>query len=125
MKKDKQGIGHEHVISSGGVLLGVQTINATAAHRFSYWEGVDEVIRAYAFINPAEMASVIADNRLQQTQNLTATGSNKSGTQRQTLGLPFGLMLALDDYDPELLTDKRKLHEFMRLFPGLRTCRTV
>lgn len=126
MNIDKQTIGLEHVVSSGGVLLGLHTVNAEAAkERYTYWEGVDEIIRAYARIRPGEMAAIVADNRLQQSQNWSATGSNKSGTQRQTVGLPFGLMLVLDEYDPELLTDKKKLHEFMRLFPGLRTCRTV
>jgi hypothetical protein len=126
MKKDKQSLGHEHLVTSNGALLGLYTVNALAAQeQYEYWEGVEEIIKAYTRIRPGEMAAVIADNRLQQSQNFYATGRNKSGTQRQTVGLPFGLTLVLDEYDPELLTNKRKLHEFMRLFPGLRTCKTV
>jgi hypothetical protein len=123
---DKQTIGHEHLVTSNGALLGLHTVNVKAAQdQYEYWEGVEEIIKAYTRIRPGEMAAIIADNRLQQTQNFHATGRNASGSQRQTIGLPFSLTLLLDEYDPDLLTDKRKLHTFMRLFPGLRTCQTV
>lgn len=126
MHKDQQAAGREHLVSVDGTLIGYHAIDVDKAkEQHSYWEGIDEIIRAYSLINPNEMASIVADNKLQQARATYDTGSNKSGTQRQTVGLPFGLMLALEEYDEELFTNGRKLHEFMRLFPGLRTCRTV
>lgn len=108
-----------------GLLLGLHKVDAEAAHQYEFWEGVDMIIKAYTRINPGEMAAILADNKLQRDQNASATGSNQSKTQRSTISLPFGLMLVLEEYEPEIFTNKKMLYEFMRLFPGLRTCHKI
>lgn len=125
-KLDKQTMGREHIVAINGNMLGFNAIDIGAAHtHYDYWDGIDEIIRAYAHLNPAEMAATLADNKMQRDNAINATGANQSGTQRSTIGIPFGLMLYLEEYDAELFTNKRTLHEFMRRYLGLRTCRTV
>jgi len=126
LRKDRQAVGREHIVSVGGNVLGYNSIDINSAHQgFDLWDGVDAVIRAYTKINPSEVALVLADNKLQRQQAASSTGSNKSGTMRSTISLPFGLMLKLDELEPTLLTDKRTLYEFMRRYEGFRTCRVI
>lgn len=126
MPIDKQKSGKEHLVSNKGHLLGIRLIDVDLAKKhYTYWEGIDAIIRAYAQINPQEMAETIASNKMKRDQAAFATGGGKSRAFRQTISLPMGLTLYLEDYDKTLFSNKKTLHQFMRHFPGFRTCNTV
>lgn len=126
MKKDLQKSGEEHIVSIDGRMLGFHTIDIDAARAlYGLWDGVDAIIRAYAQVNPSEMAETLANNKLKREQLWRDTGGGKSRVMRGTISLPLGLTIYLEQFEPTLFKNKRTLHEFMRRYKGFRTCNTV
>lgn len=126
MKRDKQKVGEEHIVSVDGRMLGFHTIDVSTARQFyGLWDGVDAIIRDYAKVNPAEMAETLASNKMKRDKAFSDTGAGKTNVFRHTISIPMGLMLYLEEFEPTLFSNKKTLHEFMRRYKGFRTCRTV
>lgn len=129
MKRGKM-VGEEHInFDAHGNVLGLFTIDALKAREHygakRYWEGVRELIREYTNLNPIEMQLVIEENTLSRDQSFDEFAGSTAGTFRQAITIPVGLLNLLEQYDPTIITEKRTRHEFMRLFPMLRACRTI
>ena len=123
-------IGEEsHVYNTKGELEGLYTIDGAEARRVfgdkKFWQGTDEIIRLYQQINPSEYQYTVAENSLTKQDNKNSFGSNKDNTFRQALSIPYGLYLALIDYEPTIFRDKKKRTNFMKRYPLLRTCEKV
>jgi hypothetical protein len=123
-------IGEEHInFDQYGNVLGLYTIDAVKARehygKSRYWEGVDDLVRTYSRINLGEIAAVVKENTDVKQSAFNRFTSNNAGNFRQALTLPQGLYNLLETYDPTFFTNKKMLHEFMRLYPQLRACETL
>ena len=125
-----KSIGNEsHVYSNAGELQGLYTIDGAEARRKfgnnKFWEGVDEIVKLYKEINPSEFKAAIIENTNIKYDNKNKHGSNDSKSMRQALNLPYGLYLALTDYEVTLFRNKKTREAFMKRFPALRSCESV
>lgn len=123
-------IGSEsHVYNKAGELEGLYLIDGKAARQAfgdsKFWEGVEEVVRLYTQINPGEIQAAIIENTNIRFENNNKFGSDSAGVFRQALNLPYGLHLALTDYEPTLFRNKKTRQAFMKRYPKLRSCETV
>ena len=118
-----------HIYNVKGELEGLFTVDGKEARRVfgnkRFWEGVTEVISKYSEINPSEMKYAQLENQATRVDNINKFGSNESGSFRHVLNIPYGLYLALIDYEPRLFRDKKTRTEFMKRYPQLRTCEQV
>ena len=123
-------IGEEsHVYNAKGELEGLYTIDGAEARKVfgnkKFWQGVDEIIRLYQKINPSEYQYTVTENAITKHDNKNSFGSNSDNTFRQALSIPYGLYLALIDYEPTIFRDKKMRTSFMKRYPLLRTCEKV
>lgn len=124
MKKNKA-----IVYDKQGQIDGLWTIDGKKARQefgnSRFWEGVDEIVRLYKEINPAEWDANLRMNVDTRLNNNNEFGGNKGGSFRLALNIPHGLYLALTDYEPRIFRDKTKRTAFMKRFNELRACDTV
>lgn len=125
-----KSIGSEsHVYDAKGDLQGLYTIDGAEARRVfgnkRFWQGVEEIVRLYKQINPGEMQAAVIENTNIKFDNNNQYGSTKANTYRQALNLPYGLYLALIDYEPTMFRNKKTREKFMKNYPALRSCETV
>ena len=115
-----------HVYNKDGSLAGVHSIDIEKCKKlYGYWEGVDAIVQAYSMLHPQEMRQTVIENDAIRDNNYNKFGAGKSNGLRHGLSIPAGLFHALNDYDRELLKDKKKLNQFMKNYKGLRTCKEV
>ena len=124
MKKDK-AITYDHT----GDISGMWTIDGKKAREefgdSRYWEGVDEIVRLFKELHPAEYDATITATVKERLNNNNEYGSNKGNSFRKALEIPHGLYLALTDYDQRIFRNKKTRTEFMKRFNELRACDTV
>jgi hypothetical protein len=114
----------EHIVRNpDGTFKGVYVVNV--AQHTENWDAVDEAIREYTQIHPMETQAIVVQNAAIRNSNYTKFGSNKGKTMRHGASLPPGLYFKLQQIMPDLFTNKRKLHHFMKVYKGFRTCDTV
>lgn len=117
------------VFDTKGNLQGLWTIDGTKARQefgdSRFWEGVDELVRLYREINPAEMDRADYENLDKKLNNKKDTGSSESGSMREAINIPHGLYLVLTDYEPRIFRDKKMRHAFMKRYPALRSVEKV
>lgn len=115
-----------HVYKPDGSLAGLHSIDVEKAKKvYGYWEGIDAIVQAYTLIHPQEMRQTVLENQVIRENNYNQFGAGKSKGIRHGLSIPPGLYNVLNEYDPEMFSDKRKLHTFMKNYKGLRTCKEV
>ena len=113
----------EHLrFDKNGALLGLYRVGDTADNTNS-WEAIDQAIRDYASIHPAETELTVRENAMKRDASII--GSNKSKTMRHSVSLPVALYFKLQQIMPDLFTNKNKLHLFMKKYQGFRTCTRV
>ena len=85
------------------------------------WRIIDGLVRDYTTLHPEEMREWVETMRdIRRSKRDERLGMNKSGSMRQALALPMGLAVLIKKYDPEVFSDKKIMHQFMKLFPGFR-----
>lgn len=119
----------ENHVYKNGELAGLFTIDGFKAREefgnARFWEGVTEMIRLYTEINPNEMKMALIENQTIIADNKDKFGGNESRSMRQALNLPYGLYLALIDYERTLFRNKKTRTAFMKRYPALRSCSVV
>lgn len=116
----------EHIVRNvDGTFKGVKVVDLTGMEYTDNWDAVDQAIRDYTDINPTETRAVIVQNAAIRNSNYTKFGSDKEKTMRHGASLPPGLYFKLLQIMPDLFTNKRKLHHFMKVYKGFRTCDTI
>lgn len=87
------------------------------------WSRVDEIIMDYAKVHPIEMEIIVRENAL-----IAASQFNKHGVSKEKGGselrhhvrMPVALFRVLEAFCPELFSDRRNYHKFMKRYKGLR-----
>lgn len=117
---------NEHILrDTNGMMKGILHVDTSKQMDIDVWGVVDEVVRDYVSIHRNEVAMQIAQNDLTKRQNINRTGGNKTKTVRHALSIPIGLSIVLSRVMPDLFTNRRKLHHFMRTYKGFTTCDTI
>lgn len=117
----------EHIVyDDHGEMTGLYSIDVDKAKKlYDFWEGVDAIVQAYVKIHPKETKAMLALNAETRASNKNEHGTNKAMSQRHALSLPSTLYYKLEEYDPALFDDKKKLHTFMRRYKGFTSCKTI
>lgn len=122
----KNNIGTEHWKIENGRFKGLFTISGTKAREMygtsKLWEGVEHIIRDYMHVHPEEMKEQIASNDLTKRNNFNKYGSDTTNAYRHAMEIPIGLHTVLNEYHPELFTDRTKLNKLMKKYPALCAC---
>jgi hypothetical protein len=125
MKKSKVVGEENHVLTQGGDLAGLYTINvAEIKKKYALWPAAKVIVEQYQMLHPQEMKDIYLVNQEIRETNQSATGSNASGSMRHALSIPQGLMFVIEELEPKMFTEKANLHKFMSNFPALTACKT-
>lgn len=89
------------------------------------WDVVEGLIQDYTKLHPEEMRLVLESNKYIRSTRRNRLASSKSGSMRWGMSIPAGLDILIRKYYPEVLSEKKRYHQFMRKFPGFRICEVV
>lgn len=82
------------------------------------WAMIEGLIADYTMLHKEEMGAFMHGMKYVRASKRNSTASNKTKTMRHALCVPFELHLLLKKWAPDLFTDKKKRHKFMKLYPG-------
>ena len=122
-------IGTEHWKVENGVFKGLYTISGAKAKEVygegKLWEGVEHIISDYIRVHPEEMKEQLVYNKITKDNNFNQFGSDVNNAYRHAMEIPVGLHTVLNEYHPQLFTDRKKLNLFMKKYPGLCACKVT
>lgn len=124
-RKKKIAGEEQQLYDDKGKFVGVQYVDTDGIENAGSWVAVDIVVRDYATINPIEVREIVEENALTRVNNKYGTGAMHSKTARHAVSVPVGLMHKLEAVMPDIFTNKKKLHHFMKCYKGFTTCEVI
>jgi len=117
----------EHLdVDQQGNLKGLWDIDVKKVTGGDLWDKVQNLVEAYAKVHSMEVEIIIRENAELTETRKNALASTEGGSRLRWGGnLPVGLMFKLELLEPELFTNKKLYHKFLKKYKGFRVCKTV
>ena len=112
-------------LNKDGSLAGVFAVDPTTGRYGDVWGRIGAAIETWVKLHPLEMARHLLDVEYLRQEQMNKFGSTPSKSLRYGCSVPVGLGRMLEIVEPELFTDKRLYHQFMKKFPAFRVCQVV
>lgn len=113
-------------IDKEGNLKGLWNIDVKKVTGGSIWDKIQTVVEAYAKIHSLEIEITIRENaKLTDTRKNDLASTEGGSRLRWGVNIPAGLLFKLELVEPELFTDKKLYHKFLKKYKGFRVCKTV
>lgn len=110
-----------------GDLKGLYMIDTDKAKKVGndMWSRIDEIIKAYIELHPMEMQALILTNQERRNDLLDGMATTKDKSLRWGISIPGPLLFKIEALYPELMTDKKLFHKFMKRYPAFRITKHV
>ena len=120
-------IDYEHLTFKNGEVNTIAFVDIKKTKGIDIWIKIDEVIRDYTELHPREVWTHLQYNKaVKETRhNAMGTSRNNASNMRWGISMPMGLAFKIQALDYEFFENKKKVHKFMKRYPGWRTCKTV
>ncbi len=115
----------EHWKLRDGNFEGLYKINPEYAKGVDMWAKLDEIINAYVNLHPIEMELQVRANAERIKTQFNDYGSNASKNIRFGASIPAGLMFMINQVYPEVFTDNKLFHKFLKRYKGFRVSKTI
>lgn len=89
------------------------------------WERIDNIIKAYIDLHPMEMQALILTNKERRADLINDMASTADKSLRLGVSIPSPLLLKIEALYPEIMSDKKLFHKFMKRYPAFRITKHV
>lgn len=132
-KREVRGVGsgmnltsEKNYIEDKDGTLYIPYITPDAKTGMDYWKKVDSLVAGYTLLHKDEIKQQVQDNMsIRNLGNDFGSTKEKDSHFRRAISIPHGLFQVLNEYYPEIFSEKEILHQFQKKYPGFCTVKRI